>query len=227
MHVYAHMKTQSSATLLINFSPLTKFRAALEWRNVVPILVLLGLYLTLGPLTAIAKAHREPDWQRSLILPPPNEPPPPPPPGEDLLIDYDESAELAGTKLCDSSAQADYGNVLELPRSIYLQRHRVLAVNREYKADGQLNHKRLRREYSEEDVDENWPPEDESPMDNEPDPTLHPADHTPLKPLTGGFIPLNPRGITVRPGERSPFPPTSPLLTPPLGSSARPYAWRP
>jgi hypothetical protein len=227
MHVYAQLKTPSSATPFINFSSLIKLRAALEWRNVVPILVLLGLCLTLGPLTAVAKAHREPDWQRSLILPPPNEPPPPPPPGEDLLIDYDESAELAGTKLCDSSAQADYSNVLELPRSTFLQRHRVLAVNRQYKANGQLNHKRLRREYSEEAVDGDWPPEDESPMNNEPDLTLPPAARTPPDRSHGGFIPLNPRGITVRPGERSPFPPTSPLLTPPPGSSAMPYAWRP
>jgi hypothetical protein len=221
------MKTQSSATLLINFSPLIRLRAALEWRNVGPILVLVGLCLTLGPVTAFAKVHRASESQRSLILPPPNEPPPPPPPAEDLLIDYDESAELAGTKLCDSIAQAECGNAPQLPRSTFLQRHGVLAFNREYEADGQLNHTRLRREYSAEDVDGDWLPEDESPMDNEPDLTLPPADRTPLEPSTGGFIPLNPRGITVRPGERSPLPPSSPLLTTPPGSSAMPYVYRP
>jgi hypothetical protein len=131
--LYAQMKTRSSATPLINLRPFTILRAALEWRNVVPILVLLGPCLTLGPLTAVAKGHCESEWQQALILPPPNEPPPPPPPREDLLTDYDESAKLAGMKLCESSAQADHGNVLELPRSIFLQRHRVPAVNREYK----------------------------------------------------------------------------------------------
>jgi hypothetical protein len=220
------MNTQSSATLLVNCSPPIRPRAALEWRNVAPILVLVGLCLILGPLTAFAKVHRASESQRSLILPPPNEPPPPPPPVE-LSIDYNESAELAGTKLCDSIPQAECGNVLELPRSIFLQRHGVLAFNREYKADDQLNHKSLRREYSEEDVDGDWLPENESPMDNEPDLTLPPADRTPLEPSTGGFIPLNPPGITVRPGESSPLPPTSPLLTTPPGSSAMPYVYRP
>src|ERR1700739_3101519 len=112
MHVYAQLKTPSSATPFINFSSLIKLRAALEWRDVVPIFVLLGLCLTLGPLTAVAKAQREPDWQRSVILPPPNEPPPPPPPGEDLLLDYAHSSvELGETNLCNSIGQAECGNV--------------------------------------------------------------------------------------------------------------------
>jgi hypothetical protein len=41
----------------------------------------------------------------------------------------------------------------------------------------------------------------------------------------GGFIPLNPRGVIVRPGRGGPIPPTSPLLTPPPGSAAMPGVW--
>jgi hypothetical protein len=221
------MKTPSSTILLIDVSPLIKVRAALERRKIVPILTFLGLCLILGPLSALAKPQRAAEWQRSLILPPPNEPPPPPPPGEDSLLDYaDNSVELGETNLCNSIAQAECGNVLELPRSILVERHRLLAVNHEYKANRHINHERLRRKYSEEDVDE-WPPEDGPPTDYERDLKLPPPERAPLEPSTGGFIPLNPRGITVRPGERSPFPPTSPLLTTPPGAAAMPYVWRP
>jgi hypothetical protein len=221
------MITQSSAILLIDVSPLIKVRAALEWRKIVPILTFLGLCLILGPFGALAKPQRAAEWQQSLILPPPNEPPPAPPRGEDLLLDYAHSSvELGETNLCNSIGQAECGNVLELPRSIFVERHRLLAVNHEYKANRHINHERLRRKYSEEDVDE-WPPEDGPPSDYERDLKLPPPEPAPLEPSTGGFIPLNPRGITVRPGERSPFPPTSPLLTTPPGAAAMPYVWRP
>jgi hypothetical protein len=226
-YIRTQMKTQSSAILLIDVSPLIKVRAALEWRKIVPILTFLGLCLILGPLSALAKPHRASEWQRSLILPPPNEPPPPPPPGEDLLLDYaDNSVGLGETNLCNSIAQAECGNVLELPRSVFAERHRLLAVNHEYKANRHINHERPRRDYSEGDIDE-WPLEDGPPTHYERDLKLPPADHAPLEHSTGGFIPLNPRGITVRPGERSPFPPTSPLLTTPPGAAAMPYVWRP
>jgi hypothetical protein len=171
--------------------------------------------------------HREAEEQHSLILPPPNEPPPPPPPADASSVDYNESPESAETNVCNSSAEADCGNVLELPRPLFLQRRRLPAVNREYNANGQLNNNRLRPEYSEEDVDENWQPEDEPKSEYEPNPKRPPADRAPLQRSTGGFIPLNPRGITVRPGERSPLPPTSPVLTTPPGSSAMPYVYRP
>jgi hypothetical protein len=221
------MKTQSSAILLIDVSPPIKVRAALERRKIVPMLTFLGLCLILGPLSALATSHRAAEWQRSLILPPPNELPPPPPPGEDLLLDYtDNSAGLGETNLCNSIAQAECGNVLELPRLIFVERHRLLALNHEYKANHHINHERPRRQYSEEDVDE-WLPEDGPSTDYERDLKLPPPERAPLEPSTGGFIPLNPRGITVRPGERSPFPPTSPLLTTPPGAAAMPYVWRP
>jgi hypothetical protein len=226
-YIRTQMKTQSSAILLIDVSPLIKVRAALERRKIVPILTFLGLCLILGPLSALAKPHRVSESQRSLILPPPNESPPPPPPGEDLLLDYAEnSAGLGETNLCNSIAQAECSNVLELPRSIFVERHRLLAVNHECKANRRINHERSCREYSEEDIDE-WPPEDGPPTDYERDLKLPPADHAPLEHSPGGFIPLNPRGITVRPGERSPLPPTSPLLTTPPGAAAMPYVWRP
>jgi hypothetical protein len=225
----APTKSRLAEIVLVAASSITKIAAAPQWRNVAPILVFFGLCLILVPFTALAKTHRASEWQRSLILPSPNEPPPPPPPSGDLLIDdADNSARSAApVGLWESITKVDYSNVLELPRSLFLERHRLLAVSRECNANGRLNQERRRREYSEEDVDEDWPPQDEPPTDYEAQLKPPMADRTPSDPLHGGFIPLNPRGITVRPGERSTIPPTSPLLTPPPGSAAMPYVWRP
>jgi hypothetical protein len=175
------MKTQSSSvTLPINLSRPIRVSVALERRNVVRILVFVGLFLTLGPLTVFAKRHFEPEWQRSLLLPPPNEPPPPPPPSGDLLINYDVSAELPEEEICNSSAEAECANVLELPRSVFLQRHRILAVNHETGANGHLKHNR-RREYYERRSRQRLSPEDELPMGEERDLKLPPADvHPPI-----------------------------------------------
>jgi hypothetical protein len=209
--------------MLIDVSPLITVRAALERQKIVPILILLGLCLILGPLSALAKWPGD-----ATILPPPNEPPPPPPPGGDLLLDYaNNSARLGETNLCNSIAQAECSNVLELPRSIFVERRRLLAVNHEYKATHHIDHERPRPSYSDDDVAGEWPPEDEPPTDYERDLKLPSPERAPLEPSTGGFIPLNPRGIAVRPGERSPFPPTSPLLAIPPGAAAMPYVWRP
>jgi hypothetical protein len=229
-NICGRTKSRLAELVLVAASPITKIAAAPQWRNVAPILVFFGLCLVLVPFTALAKTHRVFEWQRSLILPPPNEPPPPPPPSGDLLIhDADNSARSAPrVRLWKSITEVNYyGNVLVLPRSRFLQRQRLLAVGREYNANDRLNQERRRGEYSEEDVDEDWPPQDEPPTDYETQLKPPMADGTPSDTLHGGFIPLNPRGITVRPGERITIPPTSPLLTPPPGSAAMPYVWGP
>ena len=222
-------KSRLAESVPVAASRITKSAAGRPWRNVASILAFSGLFLILIPFTALATPHRVSDRQPSLILPPPNEPPPPPPPSGDLLIDdaNNSGRSAAPVGLSQSITEVGYGNVLELLRSRSLKRDRLLAVSRECNANSSLNQERRHREYSEDDVDEHWPPQDEPPTDYETQLKPHIADRTPSDTLHGGFIPLNPRGITVRPGERSTIPPTSPLLTPPPGSAAMPYVWRP
>ena len=118
-----------------------------------------------------------------------------------------------------------YHCVLELPRSLVFRRQRLIVANYDHlraKYDKRL------REYTEKDANQTETQDDEPGMDYDPDVQL--PSSTPPVGVTasrGGFIPLNPRGITVLPGERSPIPPTSPLLTTPPGSAAMPYVWRP
>ncbi|HEX4211591.1 MAG TPA: hypothetical protein VHY56_14425 [Candidatus Binataceae bacterium] len=50
-------------------------------------------------------------------------------------------------------------------------------------------------------------------------------DSTGNSPTPGGYVPLEPRGIVVRPGSRSPILPSSPLLMTPPGSAALPNVW--
>jgi hypothetical protein len=223
------MKSRLAEIVLVAAGRITKIAAEPQWRNVASILVFFALCLMLVPNTALAATHRASESQRSLILPPPNEPPPPPPPSGDLLIDDADNSgrSAAPVGLSRSITEVGYGNVLELPRSRSLERHRLLALSRECNANGRLNQKRRRGEYSEDDIDEDWPPQDEPPTDYETQLKPPIADRTPSDTLHGGFLPLNPRGVTVRPGERSTIPPTSPLLTPLPGSAAMPYVWRP
>jgi hypothetical protein len=83
------------------------------------------------------------------------------------------------------------------------------------------------RDYSDDDNTRIEPSEDE-PLNDYPNVQAPSVtwDSSRIAPLRGGFVPLDPRGITVRPGDRSPIPPTSPLLTPPSGTAAMPFGGR-
>lgn len=197
-----------------------------------PILALLSLLLMLlGPLTLLAKEHRQSVWQRSLILPPPKESPPLPPPSEDLVEYADNSADSSDTVTpYNAIAERGFDNILELPRTVVFPRRRLLALDRKHNANGAVEHDTRRCEYSEDDADREDSQADQPAMDGYPGlkaPPPPPEDANTFGASHGGFIPLNPRGITVRPGERSPIPPTSPLLTTPPGSAAMPYVWSP
>lgn len=191
-----------------------------------------------------------------LILPPPNEPPPPPPPSENLLNDY-SSVDLVNSrppanlgKFNEDAECAD--RVLELPQSLVFRRQRLLVASYDHRPGRGAKYDRPRRDYSEHDANQTGTQEDEPGIDNDPDvgtqedqpgmgyedePGMGYDPDVQLPSTTrgpvgvtgshGGFIPLNPRGVTVLPGERSPIPPTSPLLTTPRGSAAMPYVWRP
>jgi hypothetical protein len=50
-------------------------------------------------------------------------------------------------------------------------------------------------------------------------------DPTSMSPPQGGYVPVDPRGIVIRPGSRSPILPSSPLLMAPPGSAAMPNVW--
>jgi hypothetical protein len=181
-----------------------------------------------GRAASSAAEHRHLEWQRSAILPPPKEAPPPPPPTENLIEYGESSRESSGTvTLCNAAAEPWCGNILELPTSVFFPRHRSLALYRQHKAVRGLEQDRGHCEYSEDDARWVDSQADQPPMGYYSNLKVPPEETTPVDPARGGFIPLNPRGITVRPGERSPIPPTSPLLTTPPGSAARPYVWRP
>jgi hypothetical protein len=210
---------------------------------------LLAVGLMLRPAIVLANQHRNSERRRSdvtassledrrattvpLILPPPNEPPPPPPPSEDLLRDY------SSVDLVDSRPPVNLSNfngegacadgVLELPQSLVFRRQRLLVASYDHRPGRRAKYGTLRREYSDNDANQTGTQEDEPGMDYDPDVQLSPSTRGPVGVTgsRGGFIPLNPRGITVLPGERSPIPPTSPLLTTPPGSAAMPYVWRP
>jgi hypothetical protein len=191
-----------------------------------------------------------------LILPPPNEPPPPPPPSEALLRDY-SSVDMVDSRppvhLSNFNGEGECANrVLELPRSLVFRRQRLLVASYDHRPGRRAKSDKLCREYSENDVNQTGTQEDEPGMDYGPnrgtqeaepgmgyegEPGMGYEPEVQLPSTTrgpvgvtgsqGGFIPLNPRGVTVLPGERSPIPPTSPLLTTPRGSAAMPYVYRP
>ena len=184
--------------------------------------------MVLGRSTLLAKEHRQSEWQRSLILPPPKEQPPLPPPTGDWVEYADISADSSGAiTLCHAITEPGCGNILELPRSVFFRWHGMLVRYRKHRANGALEHDTERWEYSEDDADREDSHADQPPMNDFPGLKAPPEDTTTFGAAHGGFIPLNPRGITVRPGERSSIPPTSPLLMTPPGSAAMPYAWRP
>jgi hypothetical protein len=184
--------------------------------------------MLLGPSTLLAKEHRQSEWHLSLILPPPKESPPLPAPTEDWVEYADNSADSSGTvTLCNAIAVLGCGNILELPRSVLFRRHGLLVRYRKHKPGRVLEHNTERWEYSEDDADREDSQGDQSPIDDYPGLKAPLENTTTFGASHGGFIPLNPRGITVRPGERSSIPPTSPLLTTPPGSAAMPYVWRP
>ena len=128
------MKSRLVDIVLVAAGRITTIAAGPQWRNVASILVFFGLCLILAVNTALATTHRASESQRSLILPPPNEPPPPPPPSGDLLIDDADNSgrSAAPVGLSHSITEVGYGNVLELPRSRSLERHRLLALSREW-----------------------------------------------------------------------------------------------
>jgi hypothetical protein len=193
----------------------------------IPVLLSFCLILC-GRAASSAAEHRHLEWQRSAILPPPKEAPPPPPPTENLIEYGESSRESSGTvTLCNAAAEPWCGNILELPTSVFFPRHRSLALYRQHKAVRGLEQDREHCEYSEDHARWVDSQADQPPMGYYSNLKVPPEETTPVDPARGGFIPLNPRGITVRPGERSPIPPTSPLLTTPPGSAARPYVWRP
>jgi hypothetical protein len=192
-----------------------------------------------------------------LILPPPNEPSPPPPPGEDLLRHYSSADLVNSrppVNLSTFNGEGEGANrVLELPRSLVFRRRRLLVANYDHRPGRRARYDKRLHEYAEKDANQTGTQDDEPGMDYDPDLQLPPGTdydpevqlppgmdydpHVQLPSTTrgpvgvtgshGGFIPLNPRGITVLPGERSSIPPTSPLLTTPPGSAAMPYVWRP
>jgi hypothetical protein len=193
----------------------------------IPVLLAFCLILC-GRSASSATEHRQLEWQRSLILPPPKEASPPPPPTENLVEYGESSRDSSGSvALCKAAWEPRCGNILELPSWVFFPRHRLLALYRRHMAVRGLEQDREHCEYSEDHARWVDSQADQPPMGYYSNLKVPPEETTPVDPARGGFIPLNPRGITVRPGERSPIPPTSPLLTTPPGSAARPYVWRP
>ena len=219
-------------------------------RNVITMIAIVTLGLMLRPSAVLAKAHRKQDGWRSdaaassneghgaaispVILPPPDEPPPPPPPSEDLLSEYssNKSAEdfRRSVNLHGFNAEAGCAQrVLDLPQLLAFHDQVVPTAHSKHQASPFDDYDELRpRDYSDDDNTPIEPSDDEPREDYDPNVQAPSAsrDFSHMAPPSGGFIPLDPRGITVRPGDRSPIPPTSPLLTPPSGTAAMPDGWR-
>jgi hypothetical protein len=219
-------------------------------RNLMTMVAILALGLMLRPSAVLAKAHRKSEGWRSdaaaishgghgtailpVILPPPDEPPPPPPPSEDLRSEYssDESAGDFGRSVNLRGFNAEAGcaeRVLDLPQLLAFHDHVVATAHPKHQASPFDDYDELRpRDYSDDDNTRIEPSEDELLKDYDPNVQAPSAtwDSSRIAPLRGGFVPLDPHGITVRPGDRSPIPPTSPLLTPPPGTAAMPFGGR-
>jgi hypothetical protein len=220
-----------------------------ERRNVITMIAIGTLGLMLRPSAVLAKALRKSEGWRSdaaassnegrgaaispVILPPPDEPPPLPPPSEELLSEYssDKSGDSRhSVNLHGFNAEAGCAQrVLDLPQLLAFHDQVVPIAQREYQASPFDDYDELRaRDYSDDDNTPIEPSDDEPREDYDPNVQAPSAsrDFSRMAPPSGGFIPLDPRGITVRPGDRSPIPPTSPLLTPPSGTAAMPDGWR-
>jgi hypothetical protein len=149
------MKSHLSATLLTISAQSPQSERKLGLEGAVSILVLLSFCLTLlGPSTLFAKEHRQSEWQRSLMLPPAKEAPPPPPPTENLVEYGDNSPGSSATvTLCNATAEPRCSNILELPRSVYFPRHRLLPLYRKHQAVRSSEEDTAHCEISDNDAD--------------------------------------------------------------------------
>jgi len=241
------MKSHQSMTIGIGSNPITNARR--KRRNIMTMVAILTLGLMLRPLAAPARAHRKSEGWRSdaaansreghgastfpVISPPPDEPPPAPPPSADLLMEYssDEADDFGRlVNLHDFNTEAGCAErVLYLPQLLTFRDHAVPTAHRKRGASPLDDYDELRpRDYSEDDNAPIEPPDDGLRKDYDPD-VQAPSSRDSLSVTAprGGFIPVDPREIRVRPGDRSPIPITSPLLTPPPGTAAMPNGWRP
>jgi hypothetical protein len=130
------MKISFMCEIPNHFDPITKSEGKLGLAGAVSILALLSFCATLlRPSTLLANEQGQSEGQRSVILPPPNEAQPPPPPTENLVEYGDNSPDPSGrVTLCNATAEPRCGNILELPRSVFFPRHRLLALYRKHKA---------------------------------------------------------------------------------------------
>jgi hypothetical protein len=203
-------------------------------RNVRAITAILTALLIL-PSSAVAGVHHKfvssvsalSDADSTYLRPPPNEPPPPPPPGEALLSDRSSSKSVGDAEGARNLHQfnaegARAEQVLSLPQVIHVRTGLVQTAKREDRANRFDNCDELQPgDYFEYDDSTIEAPESRDPEIQAPSTSgAYSGNAAP-----GGFIPLNPRGVIVRPGAGGPIPPTSPLLTPPPGSAAMPGVW--
>ena len=241
------MKSHQSMTVGIGSNPIPNARR--KRRNLMTMVAILTLGLMLRPSAVLARAHRKSlAWGSDavansreghgaatfpLISPPPDEPPPVPPPSADLLMEYSsDEADDFGRLVNLRGFNAEAGcaeRVLYLPQLLTFRDHAVPTAHRKRGASPLDDYDELRpRDYSEDDNAPIEPPEDGLPKDYDPE-VQAPSSRDSLSVTAprGGFIPVDPREIRVRPGDRSPIPITSPLLTPPPGTAAMPDGWRP